>query len=558
MSRSVGLARFIGFLPVQSPPSFEPSPERLRSIELGCLDVSQRDSVDRTLFSSLVGQITHIALLWRPSLSILHAVYSLLQIPCNSLPVWDSVRQELHLVLGILPLLSLRINRPVCPLVLAQDAAGATQDGRCPTGAFCLAVGRFPFSEVSAAALRCEARGRSQLSDTWDCRLQVSDLTWLSTLPRTILPTSWFTPAADWELLLARRWRWPLHINRGEAHAAIVWSEAFTQCPWAAGSICLDLSDNTATVGVLSRGRASPWGLNLEARRRCAIEGAGDVRFSTSWVDTHHMPADAGTRPDAQGFLRIGRPLWMAARLVVEIFAGVAVITSQCAEAGVPIADPWDVLYGPRWDLLVPKNVKKLFALLSSGHVLLAWWGTPCTTLSPARRDDGVGPGPLRCPENPIFPLPHLNERDIQKVLDGNHFARICAEGMIICHEAGGFNVLENPERSQMWQLLFIVQALSFINATQVVVHYCFWGVPWRKPTILAGTLPGLSSLAHHCRGGPRCTFSGLPHQRLAGRAPDGRWWTQHACAYPLGLARDVAALARGCCPVDCLHDASY
>ena len=40
------------------------------------------------------------------------------------------------------------------------------------------------------------------------------------------------------------------------------------------------------------------------------------------------------------------------------------------------------------------KNQKKLYRILASGHVILLWAGTPCTTFSIARKFDGLGPPP--------------------------------------------------------------------------------------------------------------------------------------------------------------------
>ena len=73
-------------------------------------------------------------------------------------------------------------------------------------------------------------------------------------------------------------------------------------------------------------------------------------------------------------------------------------------------------------------------------------------------------------------------------------------------------------------------------------VHYCQYGAPYLKPTVFAGSLPGLSLLSRYCSGG-HC------HERLAGTVTDpvtGRrtWRTTLAGRYPPALCRAYAAVA--------------
>ena len=42
-------------------------------------------------------------------------------------------------------------------------------------------------------------------------------------LGRTVLLVSWFLPGAAWDLVLARRWRWPMAIHLAEARAGVIW-----------------------------------------------------------------------------------------------------------------------------------------------------------------------------------------------------------------------------------------------------------------------------------------------------------------------------------------------
>ena len=61
-------------------------------------------------------------------------------------------------MLGLLPLLQLNVARACIPVVLAQDAAGPTADNRMRNGAFCLAIGAPPPSQIRKVLMRCEVK----------------------------------------------------------------------------------------------------------------------------------------------------------------------------------------------------------------------------------------------------------------------------------------------------------------------------------------------------------------------------------------------------------------
>ena len=141
--------------------------------------------------------------------------------------------------------------------------------------------------------------------------------------------------------------------------------------------------------------------------------------FASVWVDTLRQPCDPGTRPDLKGALNISCPQYMKRRLFVEIYAVCAGITFECKRLGVETESPWDIEYGVRYDLTIPKNRRRLMRLLGSGLVLVVWWGTPCTTFAIART-------PLRKAHDPGLPLDCLSERDMAICLEGNMLADMC------------------------------------------------------------------------------------------------------------------------------------
>ena len=70
------------------------------------------------------------------------------------------------------------------------------------------------------------------------------------------------------------------------------------------------------------------------------------------------------------------------------------------------------------------------------------------------------------------------------------------------------------------------------------------FGATWRKSTVFAAVNLDLHRLNYfRCLGSRRegCKRTGRPHVPLAGQALDGRWMTQIAEPYPVGLCRLLA-----------------
>ena len=107
--------------------------------------------------------------------------------------------------------------------------------------------------------------------------------------------------------------------------------------------------------GVLALGRSSPFLLNREARRRAGWEGLTGTRFGSAWIDTHSQPCDPGTRLNEHGILSIGRPVSYRGRLVLEIFAGVGSFSAAFRQSGLDVSEPWDIVYGVKFDLTTRK-----------------------------------------------------------------------------------------------------------------------------------------------------------------------------------------------------------
>jgi hypothetical protein len=68
-------------------------------------------------------------------------------------------------------------------------------------------------------------------------------------------------------------------------------------------------------------------------------------------------------------------------------------------------------------------------------------------------------------------------------------------------------------------------------------------GEPWRKSTTFLNFGVDLSEIGQHrCLWAARgfCLRTAVPHLRLQGRAPNGKWWTKVAEPYPPKLCNDL------------------
>ena len=150
-------------------------------------------------------------------------------------------------------------------------------------------------------------------------------------------------------------------------------------------------------------------------------------------------------------------------------------------------------------------------------------------------------PHALRDDDVYIYGLPGLNERDQQRVDDGNDSMRFVAQLIRLCLKHNVMVVVENPSGSRLW-ITPEFQKLLPLAASDDLVDYCAFGTSWRKRTRLVAWGRGLTGLPPLCGGRQGfCSFSGCKHVKLEGFAEKGTFMTAAASAYPTKLCRHVA-----------------
>lgn len=230
-------------------------------------------------------------------------------------------------------------------------------------------------------------------------------------------------------------------------------------------------------------------------------------------------------------------------RFCLEIFAGTARITSALQRVGI-LTYPIDIDIFPSHNVLDPTVAHTILNWISGNRVKLVWLGMPCTTFSRARRDDGVGPLPLR-DSGHLWGLPYLKRHDLAKLVDGNRLFQFTMKVLHLCQQHSVPYVLENPLTSMAWEMPPLVKFSKVYSPHVCDLDFCCYGECWRKPTRLLYNFMDLSSLARRCSGTfLKCSNTKRPHVPLTGKDANGIYMTRRAQPYPLPLTSEFAHIA--------------
>ena len=172
------------------------------------------------------------------------------------------------------------------------------------------------------------------------------------------------------------------------------------------------------------------------------------------------MPAGGGTRVRSDGKLHIGRVLAPIRLLFLEMFSCTKRLTVAVSQFAHIEVSSWDIVEGTEYNLLQWPTVKRLLRILESPYIIGVWYGTPCNTMTIARRPGRPGPPTVRSASYPEG-LPHLTGAVLRSVQDVNHFAQVIAVEIEVCHASGGYSVVENPWKSYLWQQPRLIAAFD-------------------------------------------------------------------------------------------------
>ena len=226
----------------------------------------------------------------------------------------------------------------------------------------------------------------------------------------------------------------------------------------------------------------------------------------------------------------------------LEIFAGQAGLSQAVSARSIPIFPPIEIEINEfvfqSVDLLDPTVLSHIKFLIKEGWVLGIHFGTPCSSYSRARKNDG-GPPPLRS-ANSLWGLNGLKDKDKEKVELGNKFMTITVDLALFCFDHNVPWSIENPAGSFLWLMPPMIELVRRCRANRTELDMCRFGSPHMKPTAIVGTFK-LIALAL------RCDRDRRPHQHdpLSGTVMvDGKkmFKTRLAQVYPAHLCRQWAA----------------
>lgn len=213
--------------------------------------------------SQVIGRWTWAALAARPALSVFSAVYRFVQCSWRRVfTVWDSVRKELALMIGLAPLLVARLSIPEFPYVVATDASSEGL-GVCAT---VLPAGKSIFLPTENEPISGDAQS-----------IDINKLKW-----HTIMSQRWQNKGEHINVLELRTVlltvKWMLSYRRSVARRLLV------------------VSDSSTVVGAVRKGRSSSFQLLLRLRSLAAMLLASGVQLRVEWCPSNLNPADEPSR----------------------------------------------------------------------------------------------------------------------------------------------------------------------------------------------------------------------------------------------------------------------
>lgn len=257
--------------------------------------------------ASLIGRWTWVMLLRRPSLSILQQVYRFSEAAYRRrFTLWPSVRKELWMLIGLLPLLHADLSAPVFRNVIATDASELAAGVVCTALTQDMSQALWPVcSSRSHACLQTLVNKQQMMGvDIRDLYLDTDVEHSTTSQQQQLIQTAAHTYGdmyaciedASWSTLVSKIWHTPEHINALELRAVLLalhWALSF---PSSRSSRVYLLVDSTVTFFTLWKGRCSSPQLLWIMRKISALLLASGILLLTGWLPSAVNPADAPSR----------------------------------------------------------------------------------------------------------------------------------------------------------------------------------------------------------------------------------------------------------------------
>jgi len=165
----------------------------------------------------------------------------------------------------------------------------------------------------------------------------------------------------------------------------------------------------------------------------------------------------------------------------IELFAGQGLLSRAVSRVGIDVAPPEDAASGGA-DFEDPAQINKLKELwrqwFNDGWALVFHAAPPCSSFSRAR--DRSKKTRLRSKDAPEGLYP-----DNEKTVTGNTVAIACTDAVkSLVAELDATGTWEQPLNGYMFRCLDKMGHLAELPRTELILHQCMFGTPYRKPTV--------------------------------------------------------------------------
>jgi hypothetical protein len=274
------------------------------------LSFLRSEVVSGTQLSHLIGRWTWTMLIRRPSLAILQHVYRYIQVAgVRRFTLWTSVRRELYMLLGVLPLLEAQLDAPFFHRVIATDASE-------------LAAGVVSTPLTATLHAQCWPLCSSRQHATLQALLhnEVSRPRLLASCPPRSEPRAALDTAREvfndfyhsidechWSTIISKQWRCVEHINALELRAVILAMHWLLSYPSSLSTRVYCLVDSAVAFFSLWKGRSSSPLLLRILRKIGAMSLVSGVCMLPGWLPSECNPADAPSRLNSSAHRSISR-----------------------------------------------------------------------------------------------------------------------------------------------------------------------------------------------------------------------------------------------------------
>ncbi len=238
-------------------------------------------------------------LLRRPPLSVLQHCYRYAEVARRRrFTLWPSVRRELHLLIGLLPLLTARMDDGFFDRLIASDASELAGGVVSVPLSHSLRGVVWPMSSnrrIATVQTQVHSESTRPATDTTSSETPPSH-----TVPASLVDafTRFYTlvRSTRWSTVISSRWRGDEHINALELRAVLLAVHWVLSHPHSLSRRVLLLVDSTVAYYSLWKGRSSSPALLFVLRKIAALLLASGLSLLPSWVPSEVNPADAPSR----------------------------------------------------------------------------------------------------------------------------------------------------------------------------------------------------------------------------------------------------------------------